>query len=149
MPGIKELSGSFRHALHETRDVLGSSAKRMVSSTEAAWSRATDGVDNMSRRFNRFTNRLNSWADNNRVGAAVHGATWARVGATVWLVSVGLAVACLIERGTRLGISVHILAQIGRYFRFRERNAKFTVELRAGTIIFLMVGGRVGGGFWG
>ncbi|KAL6779278.1 hypothetical protein ACKKBG_A11660 [Auxenochlorella protothecoides x Auxenochlorella symbiontica] len=29
--------------------------------------------------------------------------------------------------------------RIGRYFRFRERNAKFTVELRAGTITFLMV----------
>ena len=149
MPGIKELSGSFRHALHETRDVLGSSAKRMVSSTEAAWSRATDGVDNMSRRFNRFTNRLNSWADNNRVGAAVHGATWTRVGASLWLVSAGVVVACLIERGARSHIGVHFRAQIGRYFRFRERNAKFTVELRAGTIIFLMVGGRAGWGFWG
>lgn len=149
MPGIHEISGSFKQALHETRDVLGSSAKRVVSSTEAAWSRASDGVDNMSRRFNRFTNRLNSWADNNRVGAAVDGAAWKGRGGCARFVPEGVMVACLIERGARSGIGVHSLVQIGRYFRFRERNAKFTVELRAGTIIFLMVVGRVGWGCWG
>ena len=60
----------------------------------------------------------------------------------------GVVVACLIERGARSRIGVPFRAQIGRYFLFRERNAKFTVELRAGTIIFLMVGGRVGWGCW-
>lgn len=34
------------------------------------------------------------------------------------------------------------LAQVGRAFLFKQRNAKFTTELRAGLITFLMASDR-------
>jgi hypothetical protein len=129
---------------------LASGARRRAaaagSATANALSGAKDSLDSMRDGAQKIANRMDKWAADGVVRLA------AEPPLLVWLQRHCGRRHPLPSGSKHAWAASHppppcapplpCPAQVGRTFRFKERSAKFTSELRAGLITFLMVGLR-------
>lgn len=129
-PALERLFLSARHGVHTAANAAGRSAS-------TAFNSAKESLESLRDSTHKTAGSLDKWAAAGVVSAiaaasAACAATLHTCGATTVLHSSGgLSSGCVHAGGGAL--------QVGRTFRFKERSAKFTTELRAGLITFLMV----------
>lgn len=124
-------------------DAARASAAAVAGGAAAAATGVRDGAEAVRDGWHKGSQRADKWAANGAVRSR-----W------LFVMAAGTASVAVNRQQSRRGgrqvclpcitVRAPLALQVGRAFQFKQRNAKFSTELRAGLITFLMASGRRG-----